>query len=424
MSQIMIETCRQAHEAREVSEAFFSSQKIPDKTKIRCVFMVSSIAAWDALFDLYKDMLDHNSFDPVVVSINYRTGQDQYYDGEQAVSDGLKELNIPHLRFDMEDSFFALKILRSIAPDVIFRQTQWDILYPPAFTSQYLSFAKLCVVPYGISILEKYDKNSPQEDAHAISCDTPYHRGAWRIFCENEYTLHKIQDFQHSLPEKLVLTGYPKFQALLDSPPEWPEFKRPLTNERPFRIIWAPHHSAGDTWLNFGVFHKIHHQFLNWAKNAQDIDFVLKPHPELFKSVVIRGIMTQEAVDAFLTEWNNLPNCALETKRYGGLFAASDIMITDGISFVVEYPIFNKPLIFFDSGAHSPFNHVGKTALACAETVHDFETMKKIASSYKDKTVTDTHKDALADLLKILFPVNEKPSKIILENIKESILGK
>lgn len=422
LSQVVLDLHMQVRQTRASVQALSSSHLKPNGRKIRAVFLVNSIELWDSLFDIYQKMLESDIFEPFVATINRRLGGDTHFSGEKRASDGLTKLNIPHLRLDMEDSFAGLNILRGLAPDIIFRQSQWDDLYPPAFSSDYLSFAKLCVVPYGLIVLEKYmSKQAEREGTNKISCDTPYHRAAWRIFCENKYALQYFESFSHAPSEKLVLSGYPKLQRLLNEAPSWPTFDKNPHHEKAFRVIWAPHHSCDNPWLNFGVFHRIYQDFVAWAREASDIEFVLKPHPELFKSVVNRNVMSQAALDNFLTEWLSLPNCAYENERYGGLFAASDLMITDGISFFIEYPIFDKPLIFFNSGVHAELNAVGKLAIACANTVYTFEEMKKTALGYKNKTVDDTHKSDREYLKQILFP-NKKPScDIILENISEGL---
>lgn len=420
-SNILIDMNNQVVQSRKFIQALSASQKKSSPQKIRCVFIIQLIEQWDALFPLYKEMLRNDYFDPIVVTLDRHLGGDGYFCGEQRVSDELMRLNIPHLRFDMEDSFAALEILRDLAPDIVFRQSQWDNLYPPAFSSEYLSFSRICVVPYGVIILEKYSTSGDEEEKpNALSCDTPYHRRAWRIFCETEYALEKFQSFQHSVPGKLVLSGYPKFQSLLDEAPAWPFPDRQQSGHRPFRVIWSPHHSVKDAWLNFGTFNEIYENFLEWAASSPDMEFVFKPHPELLKSVVNRRIMTQEQVDHFMKKWLSLENCTCADGRYGGLFSASDIMITDGISFLVEYPIFGKPLVFFDSGRHAPLNDIGRLAKSCAHVVHDFSSMKTIVSSYKNGTLQDPYAENRKKLMKVLFPFEKRAEEIIIENIVSS----
>lgn len=419
LADFIIELHNQTKQTREAIQTLSASQPVRC-SKIRCIFLVHSIETWDAHYDVYQAMLNDNRFEPFVVSINRRFGNSQDYIGEQRVSDELDLLTINHIRIDMQDSFVGLNLVRGLMPDIIFRQSQWDNLYPPAFSSNYLNFAKLCVIPYGTSIVATFENESPEKEFSEFSYDTPYHQAAWRIYCETQLTYDYIKSFRHASDEKLVLSGYPKLDRLLSERPEWPIKRQAPTAAQPYRIIWAPHHTAQDQWLNFGVFHRVYKDFLMFAKERQDIDFVLKPHPELFGSVINRGVMTQNEVNNFLTEWLMLPNCAYENNRYGALFAASDLMVTDGISFIVEYPIFEKPLVFFDSGVHAPLNEIGQLGLNCADIVFDFTHLKKVLNNHIQGRSID-YKLAQKKLINILFPRKGKTTDIILNNIADSI---
>jgi hypothetical protein len=44
----------------------------------------------------------------------------------------------------------ALDILRNLMPDVMFRQQQWESPLPPGMRTLEISFARICVVPYGV----------------------------------------------------------------------------------------------------------------------------------------------------------------------------------------------------------------------------------------------------------------------------------
>ena len=70
---------------------------------------------------------------------------------------------------------------------------------------------------------------------------------------------------------------------------------------------------------------------------------------------------------AFVAEWTALQNTVIDNDfDYLKTFEESDLMITDGISFLVEYPLTNKPIIYMDSGHHAEFNEIGLIAVNCA----------------------------------------------------------
>lgn len=386
--------------------------------RIRCVFLVHAIESWDAQIDVYEAMRCDDRFDPIVASINRIFPGDSTFGGEEVTSAALDRAGVTHLRLGMEPSWPALDILRALAPDVIFRQSQWDADIPPAFHTSRIGFARICSVPYGMSIVGKFasDDNEVMGAVSAKSFDQYYHRMAWRVFCETQQTRDYFVQFGHSDPAKFVVSGYPKLARLLkarDEPEKWP-----IAGDRRFRVIWAPHHSIGDDWLGFGTFDRIHQDFLHWARECSNVDFVLKPHPALFANAVKNGAMAQEDMDTFLAAWQKLPNCVVELGTYSHLFAASDMMVTDGLSFFTEYPIFQKPLIFIDSGRHVPMNALGEAAMMAMQRVSTFDEIRAAIESYAGGAIWPLEEERQA-LLKILFPGERQAAAIILDSIAE-----
>jgi hypothetical protein len=399
------------------------SRKIERTTpRIRCLFLVHAIESWDAQIDIYEAMLADGRFDPLVASINRKFPGDFGFRGERETSAALDAAGSAHIRLGMEPAWPALDILRALQPDVIFRQSQWEADVPPAFATPRLNFARICSVPYGMSIVGKF---APEDisvgGVDPRSFDQDYHRMAWRVFCETEQTRQYFLQFSHSDPAKFIVSGYPKLTRLLrarDEAEAWPVGD---PAGRRFRVIWAPHYSIGTDWLGFGVFDRIYRDFLDWAHARPDIDFVLKPHPALFTSAVRDNGMSQQAIDDFREAWSALPNCSIELGTYAGLFAASDMMVTDGLSFFTEYPPFEKPLVFFDSERHVPMNALGDKALACAHRVTSFAAMKAAVEGYADGAAWAYGEQRKA-LLDTLFPRDRKPVDIILDSIADGFV--
>ncbi|WP_320199118.1 CDP-glycerol glycerophosphotransferase family protein [Agrobacterium sp. rho-13.3] len=381
---------------------------------IRTVFLIQSIPMWDALSDVYDAMVADDRFDPIIISIHVATLGRGVFEGEDKVSSTFSEKGIPHLRFNMDDSYAALDILKALKPAVIFRQQQWDMGVQPAFRTQELTFSRLCYVPYALSLAASLG-DPVVTDVSAFGFDQPFHRAAWRIFCETPKIQEYFRSFEHSDPKKFITSGFPKFDRLLDDnkAPSWPISHKDRQN---FKVVWAPHYSLGTGGgLGFGVFDRIWESMLSWAKQSPDIDFVLKPHPALFGSV-----LSPEARTIIRNAWNDLPNCTFSEEQYGQLFAASDLMISDGLSFLAEYHLFNKPLVFFDSQNHVEFNGLGKLAEAASRRVTTFDQLKHAVLEYKDGKVWEFEEERKA-LLDNILPHRGKASAVILDTIAEGI---
>lgn len=380
--------------------------------QIRCVFLVHSIPMWDALADVYAAMVADARFEPLVISLNSTPLGHGEFLGEDEVSRSLDKQGIAHLRFDMRDSFQALDILKGLRPDIIFRQQQWDTPLPPAFHTHELTFARICVIPYGMNVLSSFG-GEPTGEISPLAFDQPYHRAAWKVFCETSLTQSFYRSFKHADPEKFLLSGYPKLDRLQQAKGngKWP---LPERAGGAFKVIWAPHYSIHGG-VKFGVFDRIYQDMIKWAQQSPDIQFVFKPHPALFQTT-----LSQQDVALFRKLWLAQPNCAIEEEQYGELFDASDLMITDGVSFLTEYHLFEKPLIFYDSGHHVPFNALGRVAEKCSHRVTSFKDLRRAVLDYKAGKPW-AFSEERKELMSLLQPRAERAADYILNSIASDL---
>jgi len=352
---------------------------VPSGRRIRCIFLIHHAATWNVFETIFAAMQKADDFEPLVVTIRHvdeRFGEkDGVRNWEEDAHHELTKLSVPHMRLSMDDSYQGLEIIKTWAPDILFRQTPYEA-FLPGYQTPALSFTRLCYVSYSFAMPKKLDPAESVKEGAAASyhADLYFHRMCWRIFCETD--IHRDMYARAGLRggDNLVSVGYSKFDSLLESaknnPPIWP-IKNPDGKKR-FRIIWAPHHTVTQGVLGFGMFPDIYKDMLAWAKERPDMEFVLRPHPMAFGTFVNTGLMSQADVDAFLTAWDSLPNTAqYGDSEYARLFVASDVLVTDGVGFFIEYQIFLKPLIFMDSQRHTGFNEAGKLVIQSANRVTD-----------------------------------------------------
>lgn len=354
-----------------------TAKRIPRPARrIRVVFLVSFLQSWNTLADVYAEMKASDDFEPIVVSTARKRAKDtQAIFGEELTHEFLEAEGVPHLRLNtaLADQN-CMDILKVLDPDIIFRQSPYHDL-PPIFNPAEINFARLCYIPYSFTAVRRLDDQEPENAECSVRhTDLYYHRLCWRIFCETE--MHKEMYINTSVRagHNVVVTGYPKFDRLAAAktqPGIWP-IKPHASNKKRFRIIWAPHHSVTQRVMGFGTFVETYQAMYEWAKRSESLyEFVLKPHPALAGEVVHAAkALTQAELDAYFAAWNALPNATLfEGGEYGSLFAGSDAMLTDGVGFLSEYQLFEKPLIFIDSGRHFGFNQAGKIMMQSANTV-------------------------------------------------------
>ena len=144
-----------------------------------------------------------------------------------------------------------------------------------------------------------------------------------------------------------------------------------------YRVVWAPHHSYSPHWLNFGVFSKVKDQMLDFAKANPDIQIVLRPHPFLWGTLTDRKVISEQEFNSWRSEWDELANTSVdEDGSYAELFLATDVLVTDGISFLGEYPLIaGKPTIFFENDGHWQFTATGELAANASVRVKTFSEL-------------------------------------------------
>ena len=331
-----------------------------DSMKIRVVFLVFYFEAWDSLAGIYSLMAEDSRFEVTVISIPRRFSAEADFAEEDEVSHYFDTQKVPHLRFNFEDSFEGLENLKELKPDYLFINYPWQRNYQLGYRVDQLSeFTRVCYVPYYSAplIIEP-----GQEGVAPHLYMQRSHQLASLIFTQDknvQLAYAKTSRGNHHV----YLTGTPKIDALVNKVSSG-EKSWPLDNPGNFKMIWAPHHSYSPAWLNFGNFPTMFQQMLGFAKEQPTVDIVLRPHPLMFRTLIDRAVIPEHVIHIWLEQWNSLSNTAVDAEDdVALLFGAADLMVTDGISFLGEYPLAtNKPGIFFENPEHWPLSDLGELA--------------------------------------------------------------
>lgn len=346
---------------------------------IKVVFLTFYFEAWDAFDAIYKQMKADARFDPLVISMPRKlTGYEKFRD-EELVSSYLHSVGIEHERFQFKKSKNGLARLKELAPDYIFLNYPWQRNYKKNYQIEKLvEFTKVCYVPYFSTSLV----NEPGVDGVALHQYTQAtHEQAHMVFLQDADT--KAAFDANGRKDHAFLTGTPKIDALLEAKekvdPLWPIDRTLADGTKPFRVIWAPHHSYGPNWLNFGHFTDQKDPMLEYAKSHPEIDFVLRPHPFLFGTLTGRELMEPTELSDWRDSWDALPNTFTDLDGpFTSLALASDAMITDGVSFIAEYPLVtNKSAIFWEKPEHWEFSLLGDIA---KQSTHVASSMEDVVT--------------------------------------------
>ena len=383
---------------------------------IRVVFLVFYFEAWDALDAIYRGMLADPRFDPMVVSLPRKlTGYDKFRD-EKKVSAFLDSQGIEHERFKFKKSKDGLARLKVLAPDYVFLNYPWQRNYKKNYQIEKLvEFTKVCYVPYFSTSLVQ----EPGESGVAPHQYTqPTHQLAHMVFLQDADT--KAAFDANGRADHAFLTGTPKIDALMaakdEVPSIWPIVRELPSGKEPFKLLWAPHHSYADRWLNFGHFNDQREPMLAFAQQHPEMDIVFRPHPFLFGTMTDRDVMTQEEVDDWRARWDALPNTFTDLGApLTSILLGSDALVTDGVSFLAEYPLVTgKPAIFWEKSVHWDFSALGNIAAASTVTVHTMAEVERAIAQTQAGTLPDRSTE-IAALVNAVRPQPASAAQTIIE---------
>ena len=325
-------------------------------------------------------------FEPVVLTLSRKLTGDSGYGGEREVHRFLAESDVAHVRLKGNDHAANLEKLKSFEPDYVFLNYPWQRNYPPAFRPDNLvRFTKIAYIPYFFLPLvnEEFPEHRPLPAASIVEKNEPK-KIAGHLFEQRVHQLASlifVQDNQSKDAFKgtsrgdshVFVTGSPKLDVMKVSAEKFAQkrakkiAKKRAQSKYDLRVLWAPHHSYSPAWLNFGRFAADHGEMLEFATSHPRIKLTLRPHPFLFGTLVDRGVLSESQLESWLEAWNALPNTRISsTKSFLKQFTNNDLLLTDGISFLAEYPLLmSKPAIFIENPGHWSFNEVGNLAAAC-----------------------------------------------------------
>lgn len=365
------------------------------KSKIRVGFVVCTPAKWSAaaLFDaLTDDPAFEAGFHPTLSDAALRLPADQRRAEAAKTSAFFAEIG------PLWDSLYDAATDRMHSPqilnaDIIFIQQPWGMQDLPR---QLAGQALPAYIHYGYAVIQNDRMQFGLPDFH------PY---LWRHIVPD--ALHQNTMAASDAPQarEVLAVGHPKLDAYLTPHPDRnsvPHWANPTDTKRK-RIIFAPHHTLDTSSLAMATFPWSGPAILALAQHHPEMDFLLKPHPNLPLEMARAGGQTEADYHQFLAGWQAAPNCTTyDGGSYFDLFRTSDAMITDCGSFLAEYLPTGCPLIRLTRDGSAPLNSTGQTLANGFYSAPDAATLRdqfgQLMIDSKDP-LKDTRQSAAANLL-------------------------
>ena len=242
----------------------------------------------------------------------------------------------------------------SLAPDYVLFQTPYNHLFPRLWTAQHIStFAKVCYVPYATTLF----RGEVDEIVHP----EPFFRATSLVFAENAVARDRLIDRFKSCAwfreEAFVLSGSPKLDYIVTKgAPDATPWKHGASSERT-RILWTPRWWTKDGSCHFFEYNSY---FADFCARHDDVDFVFRPHPLSIQNFLNTGELTGADVERMELSYERSSNMAIDKGGdYQGAFLASDVLVSDISSMLIEYVVTGKPIVY--THRIDLFNELGRT---------------------------------------------------------------
>lgn len=385
-------------------------QKAYTQRKLKVCFLCQDNAKW-SYQSLYEAFDRSEHFEPqVLVSIttDLLEKKHAFLDYKKCLTDNYNFFASRNMKvayaFNADTQKFV--DLREFKPDIIFYEEPWGLksLHAPYKTAEY---ALGCYSSYGAQIT-----NGIYEYTMA------FYFQLWKFFLDSQLVYSKFLETGFD-SDALHVVGALKLDAYLR-----PIRKNLWKTEGKKRIIWAPHHSFSPrSILKYGTFDWNYQFMYEYAKNHPEYEFILKPHPVLYKMIVDQDLMSQHDMEKYFESWRMLPNAQIvEGGDYFDLFKTSDMMVTDCCSFLREYLPSEKPLIHLISGHSIGYNEYGRRIIAGYYPVHDVQELEAKMDDILIKG-KDELKTKRQEIIKEFRLGTESVAQNIIEHLENCLKG-
>ena len=232
--------------------------------------------------------------------------------------------------------------------DIVFYNSPYDAVHPN-FCVHYSIRKKFLpvMVAYGYP-RSNYDNKVYAMDSYADS---------WKVLIENDFNLRQYRKYSACSGNNALLTGYVKMDKYAEVKGE---VKGGYTNV-----------------LGLSNFLRYSDKIVNVPKQYPEIDFIIRPHPALFSTLLARGIWTNEKIKVWKKQMkSNTNGRGAENNDELQDFAAADAIVHDCGSYLVDWFYTGKPQCYMlksHKDIKKKFTKFGQECLSHCFIAYSFE---------------------------------------------------
>ena len=370
-------------------------EKYAQNKKIKVGFLISENAKWNAE-NLYNLLDKSKFFEPIIIITAHTSlhlNKDLNKTPVQENYNFFKEQGkrVIYAYNEQDHKYIPLKDLDI---DILFYQQPWGIDISQSI-DEISSSMITCFYSYGLTILKG--------DVEV----RPFHEKLFYYFVANEQTKKLLKEMELKCLDNLNIIGYPKLDA-------YNNLKKALSEKK--TIIYAPHHSYNKGYL-VGTFDFTGEEILDFAKKHQEYNWIFKPHPDLKRILGEDKKYGSEFAKKYYEEWDKI-GTKYEKGNYFDMFVNSDLLITDCISFLLEYMPSGNPIIRLERNRKENMSNLGKEILEGIYRVKSFKSFEKIFNKLLIEN-KDSLKDTRKQITKNIVGESFSASKNIVKELEK-----
>lgn len=385
--------------------------ELQKKEKIRVAFFVVQESVWKC-DDVFKLMTVDSKFEPIIIIIPYiMQGEKIMLETMQRAVIFFKNKNYPTISCYDHITNKWLNIKNEIKPDIVFFTNPHNLTYKEYYINNWLD-CLTCYIPYSYMIANLQNSQFNQD----------FHNLIWRCYYETPIHLQMAKKYARNHGKNVKILGYAGndiFNSVIKRSP----WKKQEVSK--LKIIWAPHHTIEEqSSCNYSNFFELSDYMLELAKQFQNsIQIAFKPHPMLKGKLYKLPNWGIKKTDNYYKKWENLSNGQLEDGDYVDLFKTSDAMILDSISFMAEYLLQNKPILFCNKN-DSIINKFNEFGIEVYNTIQQAHTKRDINNFiYNTLHNIDPYKSKREIFIKNYLLCNQYASQNIISDLKKLLVN-
>jgi len=319
-------------------ELILQQMKNFSQNKVKIVFFTQEYSIWPSLQSFYDACNNDERFiaQLVYIPFNHPNKKNVYIEGQQVPNEEMEpywKTGYPIMPCTMYD-------ISKESPDVAVFVKPYDMIPMQFYIHEVDKVVRHCIyISYGF-------------ETAAWNLDLcfrlPCQHVAWKFIVYGDIVKKFADKVSYNQGKNVVAWGHPRadyysnVEEKRNSIPE--EWKKKIKNRK--TVLWNSHHSLNEG-AGAGTFFIWKEEVFSYFNNHPDIVLLWRPHPLMFGALVNNRLMTESELNSLIETVEKKDNVILDSSLdYIKSFYASDAIITDGSSFLIEYLYTERPLIF------------------------------------------------------------------------------